>query len=135
LQEDKIIDQEVRTLKMKMAAKDVTPKKMKEFIVRMIYCEMLGHDADFGMHVLQLYMPPFLWVLVASVELHALTRMWKIGHIHTVNLTSSSTLVEKRVGYLGLPLSLLLRPRSSCFPSSPPSVYLAAFAAHASARV
>ncbi len=47
-EEDKIISHEVRQLKMKMAAPDVPSKKMKEYLIRMIYVEMLGHDASFG---------------------------------------------------------------------------------------
>ena len=31
-----------------MCAPGVNPKRMKEFVVRMLYCEMLGHVADFG---------------------------------------------------------------------------------------
>jgi len=53
--QDKIIVAEVSTLKVKMAAKDVTPKKMKEYLMRMIYVEMLGHDASFGhIHAVQM---------------------------------------------------------------------------------
>ncbi len=47
-EEDKIIQTEVRVLKQNMAAKDVPPKRMREFLIRMIYVEMLGHDASFG---------------------------------------------------------------------------------------
>ena len=54
-EEDKIILQEVSQLKVRMAAKDVTPKKMKEYLMRMIYVEMLGHDASFGhIHAVQM---------------------------------------------------------------------------------
>lgn len=35
-------------LKRKMPEATVGRKKMKEFLVRMIYVEMLGHDASFG---------------------------------------------------------------------------------------
>ena len=53
--QDKIIVAEVSTLKVKMSAKDVTPKKMKEYLMRMIYVEMLGHDASFGhIHAVQM---------------------------------------------------------------------------------
>lgn len=74
-EEDKIILNEVQVLKAKMSAKDVPPKRMKEYIIRMLYVEMLGHDASFG-------------------------------HIHAVKLCHSRTLIEKRVGYLGVALTL-----------------------------
>ena len=35
-------------LKRKMPEATVAREKMKEFLVRMIYVEMLGHDASFG---------------------------------------------------------------------------------------
>lgn len=47
-EEDKIVLNEVRLLKLKMAKKGVTSKKMKEYLIRLIYVEMLGHDASFG---------------------------------------------------------------------------------------
>jgi AP-4 complex subunit epsilon-1 len=36
------------TLKGNVANSKVTLKLMKEYIVRVLYCEMLGHDASFG---------------------------------------------------------------------------------------
>jgi AP-4 complex subunit epsilon-1 len=47
-EEDQIIQREVQTLKKAMAEKQVTNKQMKEYIIRMLYVEMLGHDASFG---------------------------------------------------------------------------------------
>lgn len=40
--------EQVSVLKRKMPEATVGRKKMKEFLVRMIYVEMLGHDASFG---------------------------------------------------------------------------------------
>lgn len=74
-EEDKIIVNEVHVLKTKMSAKDVAPKKMKEYLIRMIYVEMLGHDASFG-------------------------------HIHGIKMAHHRSLLEKRVGYLAVTLTI-----------------------------
>ena len=47
-EEDKIILQEMTTLKNKLNEANIQPKKMKELMIRTIYVEMLGHDASFA---------------------------------------------------------------------------------------
>ncbi|KAH9608623.1 hypothetical protein KSS87_019833 [Heliosperma pusillum] len=47
-EEDRIILSEIATLKTRLAAPDIPKRKMKEFIIRLVYIEMLGHDASFG---------------------------------------------------------------------------------------
>ena len=47
-EEDKIISQECETLKKIIKESGVPPKRMKEYLIRAIYIEMLGHDAGFS---------------------------------------------------------------------------------------
>ncbi|XP_078447150.1 adaptin family protein [Wolffia australiana] len=47
-EEDRIVIQEIETLKRRINDPDVHRRKMKEFIIRLVYIEMLGHDASFG---------------------------------------------------------------------------------------
>ena len=47
-EEDKIITKEIASLKVRMSEKDVNHALMKEYVVRLLYCEMLGHQAEFG---------------------------------------------------------------------------------------
>jgi AP-4 complex subunit epsilon-1 len=47
-EEDKIILKEVDTLKVKIKESGIKPKKMKEYLIRAIYIEMLGHEAGFS---------------------------------------------------------------------------------------
>ena len=47
-EEDRIIINEISSLKKKINEPDVSRRKMKEFILRLVYVEMLGHDASFG---------------------------------------------------------------------------------------
>lgn len=76
-EEDKIISHEVRVLKAKMGAKNVASKKMKEYLIRMLYVEMLGHDASFGhIHAVKMVhsnrlMEKRVGYLIVSLVLHA----------------------------------------------------------------
>jgi AP-4 complex subunit epsilon-1 len=47
-EEDKVILTEREQLKVKIKESGVNAKKMKEFLIRAIYIEMLGHDASFA---------------------------------------------------------------------------------------
>ena len=47
-EEDKIILKESEILKKKIKESGTTPKKMKEYLLRAIYIEMLGHEATFA---------------------------------------------------------------------------------------
>lgn len=47
-EEDGIIENELHILKAKMGARNVAPRQMREYLIRMVYVEMLGHDASFG---------------------------------------------------------------------------------------
>lgn len=47
-EEDRIIMAEIERLKRKIIEPDIPKKKMKEYIMRLIYVELLGHDASFG---------------------------------------------------------------------------------------
>ncbi|XP_031097335.1 AP-4 complex subunit epsilon-like [Ipomoea triloba] len=47
-EEDRIVCNEIETLKRRIIEPDIPKRKMKEFIMRLVYVEMLGHDASFG---------------------------------------------------------------------------------------
>ncbi|KAK7250707.1 hypothetical protein RIF29_33313 [Crotalaria pallida] len=47
-EEDRIVLREIDTLKGRISDPDIPKRKMKEFIIRLVYVEMLGHDASFG---------------------------------------------------------------------------------------
>ncbi|XP_021678989.2 AP-4 complex subunit epsilon isoform X2 [Hevea brasiliensis] len=47
-EEDRIVLSEIETLKRRIVEPDIPKRKMKEFIIRLVYFEMLGHDASFG---------------------------------------------------------------------------------------
>lgn len=47
-EEDRIVLREIETLKRRIVEPDIPKRKMKEYIIRLVYVEMLGHDASFG---------------------------------------------------------------------------------------
>ncbi|XP_058189157.1 AP-4 complex subunit epsilon isoform X1 [Rhododendron vialii] len=47
-EEDRIVLHEIETLKRRIIEPDTPKRKMKEYIIRLLYVEMLGHDASFG---------------------------------------------------------------------------------------
>ncbi|KAL2333997.1 hypothetical protein Fmac_015210 [Flemingia macrophylla] len=47
-EEDRIVLREIETLKRRIVEPDIAKRKMKEYIIRLLYVEMLGHDASFG---------------------------------------------------------------------------------------
>ncbi|XP_027345534.1 AP-4 complex subunit epsilon-like isoform X1 [Abrus precatorius] len=47
-EEDRIVLREIETLKRRIVEPDIPKRKMKEYIIRLLYVEMLGHDASFG---------------------------------------------------------------------------------------
>lgn len=74
-EEDRIIVQEVLQLKKIVSEQGLSKKRQKELLCRVVYVEMLGHDASFG-------------------------------YIQAVQLTASTNLLQKRVGYLASSLTL-----------------------------
>ncbi|CAN0880254.1 AP-4 complex subunit epsilon [Linum grandiflorum] len=47
-EEDRIMLREIETLKRRLVEPGIPKRKMKEYIIRLVYVEMLGHDASFG---------------------------------------------------------------------------------------
>ncbi|CAN1143946.1 AP-4 complex subunit epsilon [Linum perenne] len=47
-EEDRIVLREIETLKRRLVEPGIPKRKMKEYIIRLVYIEMLGHDASFG---------------------------------------------------------------------------------------
>ncbi|XP_035669970.1 AP-4 complex subunit epsilon-1-like isoform X1 [Branchiostoma floridae] len=54
-EEERIMKKEVSYLQQKLTQPDISNKHMKELLVRLVYCNMLGHDITFGyIHALKL---------------------------------------------------------------------------------
>lgn len=47
-EEDRIITQELELLKQRLSDPKLDKSRGKEYMIRLIYCEMLGHDASFA---------------------------------------------------------------------------------------
>ncbi|KAF1873641.1 hypothetical protein Lal_00027679 [Lupinus albus] len=47
-EEDRIVLQQIQTLKIQLTEPNIPTRKIKEYIIRLLYIEMLGHDASFG---------------------------------------------------------------------------------------
>ncbi|CAN1779685.1 AP-4 complex subunit epsilon [Linum perenne] len=47
-EEDRIVIGEIETLKRRLVEPGIPKRKMKEYVIRLVYVEMLGHDASFG---------------------------------------------------------------------------------------
>nr|CAG8500495.1 8026_t:CDS:10 [Entrophospora candida] len=75
-EEDQIVAQEIDGLKSKLNLPEISSTKIKDYIIRLIYCDMLGHNVDFG-------------------HIHAV----KLAQ-------SAKTLWDKRTGYLACSLFL-----------------------------
>nr|CAG8501474.1 15623_t:CDS:10 [Entrophospora candida] len=75
-EEDQIVVQEIDGLKSKLNLPEISSTKIKDYIIRLIYCDMLGHNVDFG-------------------HIHAV----KLAQ-------SAKTLWDKRTGYLACSLFL-----------------------------
>ncbi|TQE04464.1 hypothetical protein C1H46_009880 [Malus baccata] len=47
-EEERIVLLEIETLKRRLSEPDIPKRKMKEYIIRLVYVEMLGHDGSFA---------------------------------------------------------------------------------------
>ncbi|KAF8060347.1 AP-4 complex subunit epsilon [Scenedesmus sp. PABB004] len=78
-EEDRIIAAEVDTLKARLADPRLDKSRGREYMVRVIYCEMLGHDASFALiPALQLASDPNL--LTKKAAYLALTQLLDYKH-------------------------------------------------------
>ncbi|EPS59762.1 hypothetical protein M569_15042, partial [Genlisea aurea] len=47
-EEERIVLREIETLKARLSSPNTSKYKLKEYLIRLLYVEMLGHDASFG---------------------------------------------------------------------------------------
>ena len=70
-EEDRIIAQELETLKQRLSDPKLDKSRGREYMVRVMYCEMLGHDAAFAyIPCLQFASDPNLLTKKVSQSLH-----------------------------------------------------------------
>jgi hypothetical protein len=69
-EEDAIMVREVETLKAKLRESGIERSNMKELLLRLLYVEMLGHDASFGYVPSQRHRTPSTLSPVCSYCLH-----------------------------------------------------------------
>ena len=112
-EEDRIIIIEVGTLKKLLLDRTLTGKRLREFLIRLVYVEMLGHDASFGymktVEVGGVAQVPFDSVCVPNLDslpshrllLFLLHSTAPTPHFSSLpQLSASTNLTEKRVAYL-----------------------------------
>ena len=91
---------EVETLKVKLRESGIERSKMKELLLRLLYVEMLGHDASFG-YVSRWRQPLRLVSAVLTSARGVCGR-----YIHAVKMCNEQQLMLKKVGYLTTALVL-----------------------------
>jgi len=91
LEEDRIISRELEVLKQRLSDPKLDKSRGKEYMVRLIYCEMLGHDASFAyVKALQFASEPNL--LTKKAAYLALTQF--LDHNHELVLLLVNTLLS-----------------------------------------
>eukprot|EP00775_Hariotina_reticulata_P003094 gene3094-3373_t len=108
-EEDRIICAEVDTLKQRLSDPRLDKSRGREYMVRVIYCEMLGHDASFAyIPALQLASDPNL--LTKKAAYLALTQL--LDYKHELVLLLVNTLLSD-LKMLPLVMERLSHPRES----------------------
>lgn len=79
-EEDRIIAAEVDTLKQRLSDPKLDKTRGREYMVRVIYCEMLGHDASFAyIPALQLASDPNLLTKKVGTRYSCTQPTWSSG--------------------------------------------------------
>jgi len=92
-EEDRIIKKEIVKLKtmFKAKSKKLSKKDKKEFLVRLIYAEMLGHDASYVFFDPHSYSHLFNKIDIHTTYMHKYTSpLYLVFHIFTISHAHSS---------------------------------------------